>query len=106
MAETKRLPLFLPACENMTTVLTIICTHPDYQRQGAATAMVRWGIQRAEELGIPLYLDASPAGRPVYERLGFHYLQDLVFETDKWGGQKDYVLACMIRWLGTGRKLG
>lgn len=41
------------------------------QRQGLATHLLNWAVQRLEELGLTPGLDATPAGREVYLKLGF-----------------------------------
>jgi predicted N-acetyltransferase YhbS len=50
---------------------TNLCTHPDFQRKGAAIALVQWGVKRADELCIPAYLKASDVGYGLYAKLGF-----------------------------------
>lgn len=32
---------------------------------------VQWGLDQCAKLGIPAWLEASEAGKPLYERLGF-----------------------------------
>ncbi|KAL5334918.1 acetyltransferase [Aspergillus crustosus] len=51
--------------------LDTLATHPDYQRQGAGALLLKWGCDLADEHGVPLYVDASKAGAPLYERFGF-----------------------------------
>ncbi len=34
-------------------------TNPQYQRTGAGSALVRWGMAKADEEGVALYLDAT-----------------------------------------------
>ncbi|EPE09109.1 gnat family [Ophiostoma piceae UAMH 11346] len=46
--------------------LELIATHKDHQGKGAASALLRWGEQRADADQVPCYLDATPDGRPVY----------------------------------------
>lgn len=41
------------------------------QRQGLATHLLRWAVQRLDEIGLTPGLDATPAGREVYLKLGF-----------------------------------
>ncbi|KAK4141689.1 putative N-acetyltransferase ycf52-like protein [Dichotomopilus funicola] len=52
--------------------LKILLTHPSYQRRGAGTALTRWGIETARQLG-GLYtaVFASPMGMRLYRGLGF-----------------------------------
>ncbi|PYI02039.1 acetyltransferase [Aspergillus sclerotiicarbonarius CBS 121057] len=51
--------------------LDMLATHTDYRRMGAARLLLEWGCQAADAEGVPIYIDASQAGKPVYERLGF-----------------------------------
>lgn len=41
------------------------------QRQGLATHLLNWAVQRLDEIGLTPGLDATPAGRKVYLKLGF-----------------------------------
>ncbi|RAL03360.1 GNAT family N-acetyltransferase [Aspergillus ibericus CBS 121593] len=51
--------------------LDTLLTHPDYQRQGAASRLIRWGCDRADHDGRPIWVDASPEGAALYQRFGF-----------------------------------
>ncbi|PYH49181.1 GNAT family N-acetyltransferase [Aspergillus saccharolyticus JOP 1030-1] len=51
--------------------LDMLVTHPAHQRRGAATMLVRWGCNLADETGMSVYIDATRAGAPVYEMMGF-----------------------------------
>ncbi|RYO80937.1 hypothetical protein DL766_007500 [Monosporascus sp. MC13-8B] len=44
---------------------------PTHQKQGYGGALVKWGTELADELGIECYLNASPAGRPLYAASGY-----------------------------------
>jgi predicted N-acetyltransferase YhbS len=46
-------------------------THPDYQRRGAASMLVKWGCDLADQNGVGAYVDASKSGAPLYTRFGF-----------------------------------
>lgn len=53
--------------------ISMVLVRPDRRREGLATALMRWALD--ELRGTPhVALDATPAGRPVYARLGFHDL--------------------------------
>ena len=52
-------------------VLHIIFTHPDYRRQGVASLLLDWGTQKADEMGVEMWLDAGELGVPVYKKHGF-----------------------------------
>jgi GNAT superfamily N-acetyltransferase len=51
--------------------LQILGTHPNYQRMGAGSALLRHGIKQAQDLGLPITLFASPMGKPLYTSFGF-----------------------------------
>ncbi|KAM5442312.1 hypothetical protein MferCBS31731_002687 [Microsporum ferrugineum] len=51
--------------------LNIAFTVPSYRRHGVGSLFLQWGLDKAEEMGLECWLDATPYGRPVYERRGF-----------------------------------
>jgi GNAT superfamily N-acetyltransferase len=51
--------------------LQILGTHPKHQRMGAASTLLRFGIQKAQDRGLPVTLFASPMGQPLYASFGF-----------------------------------
>ncbi|KAF9894808.1 hypothetical protein FE257_004429 [Aspergillus nanangensis] len=51
--------------------LDILVTDPDHRRRGAATLLLRWGCDMADQAGMPIYLDATESGAPVYQKHDF-----------------------------------
>lgn len=51
--------------------LHILVADPDHFGLGAGSALLRWGMERAEQDGHKIFLDALVAARPVYLHLGF-----------------------------------
>ncbi|KAF5013960.1 hypothetical protein FDECE_89 [Fusarium decemcellulare] len=51
--------------------LDTLVTHPDYQRRGAGSMLVKWGCDLADKDGVGVYVDASEAGAPLYQKFGF-----------------------------------
>jgi len=50
----------------------MMVVHPDFRRQGVGAALMRLALAYVHDLGIAsVKLDATPAGRPLYESLGF-----------------------------------
>ncbi len=50
----------------------MVLVHPDLRRRGVGTALLEHSLAHLERRGVRcVKLDATPAGRPVYERLGF-----------------------------------
>lgn len=52
-------------------ILMHLVTRPSQRRRGAAGLLVRWGMERSRESGVPAYLEARVQGMPVYEHFGF-----------------------------------
>ncbi|KAJ5086875.1 hypothetical protein NUU61_008182 [Penicillium alfredii] len=51
--------------------LDTVGTHPNYQRRGAGSMIVKWGCDLADHDGVAAYVDASKEGAPLYKRFGF-----------------------------------
>ena len=52
-------------------VLNIIFTHPDYRRQGIADIIMKWGVEKADAMGVEMWLDATVYGVALYQKHGF-----------------------------------
>jgi GNAT superfamily N-acetyltransferase len=63
--------------------LHMLATHPKHHRRGAGGKLVEWGVLQADDLKLPMYLEASPEARPVYERWGFEMVKEVVFDMDQ-----------------------
>ena len=50
--------------------ISMVLVRPDRRREGLATTLMRWAIERLNGTAC-IALDATPAGQPVYRRLGF-----------------------------------
>ncbi|KAL5088900.1 hypothetical protein Trisim1_006045 [Trichoderma cf. simile WF8] len=55
--------------------LELVAVKPQYQGKGAASLMLKYGVNKADEDKVECFLDASPAGQPIYERYGFRVAQ-------------------------------
>jgi len=66
-------PCYIFRATYLTSILdlNIIFTHPDYRRQGAGDLILEWGIRKAEEMGVEMWLDATVYGVPLYRKHGF-----------------------------------
>lgn len=61
----------------------MMIVHPDYRRRGIGAGLMRMALEHLHELGVMLVkLDATPAGRPLYESLGF----SAEVELERWQG--------------------
>lgn len=62
----------------------MMIVHPDFRGRGLGAALMRMALDHAHGLGIAcVKLDATPAGRPLYESLGF----TLESELERWQGR-------------------
>ncbi|KAI0870240.1 hypothetical protein GGS24DRAFT_493153 [Hypoxylon argillaceum] len=66
--------------------LSLLCTSPKYYRRGAAKALLVPMLAIADAAGLRSYLEATPAGRPVYEKLGFRVVEVQRFDPDAFTG--------------------
>jgi GNAT superfamily N-acetyltransferase len=55
--------------------LVYMCVDERFRRMGAATRCVTWGMERARELGVPTYLEATEEGMAAYKKLGWEVVQ-------------------------------
>ncbi|OQO04925.1 hypothetical protein B0A48_07943 [Cryoendolithus antarcticus] len=65
--------------------LQILVTHPAHQRRGAGSLLVKWGCDRADEVGVVAVLMASAAGLHVYEKAGFLTVKTSELDLQPWG---------------------
>ncbi|KAI7525702.1 hypothetical protein KC331_g17381 [Hortaea werneckii] len=65
--------------------LSILVTHPHHQRRGAASMLVRWGCEKADERGMVAALMATEAGVGVYLKHDFHVLNETVLDLRPYG---------------------
>lgn len=67
---------------------TLVCL-PHRQRLGAGTALLRWGLDLADQLGLVSCLEASPYGYGLYKRYGYEDVDVMDFKiTERWGVTK------------------
>lgn len=74
--------------------LSYTATHPLHQRRGASKMMVQWGVDRAKEENLPIYLESTEEASHMYEKLGFKCLRkfSFTFEDGSSYGESVYML--------------
>ncbi|KAI3326260.1 hypothetical protein HD806DRAFT_489804 [Xylariaceae sp. AK1471] len=84
-------------------VLELLAVHPDYQRLGAGTALVKWGTKAADELGIRAIVEGTPVGRHLYEKCGLHAeIEEMRFDVgEEFAGRTKPKLVFMTREPGS-----
>ena len=50
--------------------------------------MVAWGVQKADELGLPAYTEGSREGLGLYLKHGFKEVDRVTVDLEEWGGHK------------------
>jgi GNAT superfamily N-acetyltransferase len=60
---------------NVPPVLNIVFTHPSYRRKGIGAMLLEWGVDVAKEMKVDFWLDATPIGKPLYEKYGFQLVE-------------------------------
>jgi ribosomal protein S18 acetylase RimI-like enzyme len=68
--------------------LILLGTRVEYQRLGAATALVEWGMQKAREEGLALTLFSSQQALSLYRKLGFVEIANCHVQLD---GDEEYL---------------
>lgn len=61
-------------------------TDPEYQGRGAGSALIEWGKQKANELGLPIYLESSTKGHRFYKKHGFTDVEVMDIDFTPYGG--------------------
>lgn len=69
--------------------LDTLVTHPEHHRRGAGALLMKKGLEQVDEAGVECYLEASPVGRPLYERWGFEPVKDIALDLRTWGGSEE-----------------
>jgi len=78
-------------------VLMNLVTSPSFRRRGAASQLVRLGLERADQEGKLVILDASPQGFPLYKGLGFVEVDRLEIPLEEFGGEGTHIHVNMVR---------
>jgi GNAT superfamily N-acetyltransferase len=67
--------------ENKFAWIGMVLVDPDYRNRGIGTTLLQRAVEYLDGAGIPtLKLDATPAGKPLYEKMGFV----TEYEIDRW----------------------
>ncbi|KAI1456305.1 hypothetical protein F4805DRAFT_234426 [Annulohypoxylon moriforme] len=80
-------------------VLELLAIHPDFQRLGAGTALVKWGTKVADERGVKAVVEGTPAARRLYEQCGFRAkIEEMRFDVgEEFSGRRKPTLTFMVR---------
>ncbi|KAL7416453.1 acyl-CoA N-acyltransferase [Mrakia frigida] len=71
--------------------LGLLFVDPAYQGMGVGSALLNYGISRADAAGLPMYLESSNPGRAVYAAKGFEVVRMMEIDDENEEGGK-------LRW--------
>ncbi|CAM1508042.1 Fc.00g048900.m01.CDS01 [Cosmosporella sp. VM-42] len=63
--------------------LELIAVRKEWMGKGAASSLMRWGVNLADAEGLPCFLEATPNARPVYEKYGFRVVSEDELESSE-----------------------
>jgi GNAT superfamily N-acetyltransferase len=81
----------------MNLALSFCFVHPEYQRRGIASLLLRWGTQKADELHANIWLTSTPQAVSTYEKSGWKVVDQQEIDLAKYGGEAVYIRAWMVR---------
>ena len=76
--------------------LAAIATSPKHQRLGVGAMLVEWGVDRADNMKLPAYVESTPEGLRLYEKCGFHQVEVLPLDLNP-VSKKPCHHFCMVR---------
>ena len=79
--------------------LRILAIHPDHQKRGIGSALLRDGLERVirDQNSLPVFVISARQGKRLYESFGFHVVQELPLDARDYGGWSQSKHWCMIR---------
>lgn len=87
--------------------LSILATVTEWQRRGVGRFGLQWGLEEADRLGVPVYLEATRDGIALYEKVGFVVVGPLEFDAAPYGFPgEERRLWCMVREARGGKGQG
>lgn len=92
--------LFLPLKNYIyqhVTVVYLLSTDPAYQGKGLASTLLKHGLDLADVEGRKAYIEDTEMGHPVYRKLGFEDVDEIVVDLRKWGGKEPGTNVIMVR---------
>ena len=57
--------------------------HPEHRKRGVGKTLMTWGINKARELNLESFIEASESGRYLYEQFGYRVLLKIAVDPVK-----------------------
>jgi len=90
-----RKELFTSRYGERQLALRQMATLPEYWRRGAATALAKWGMEKARKAGVAIPMFASPMGKLLYTSLGFAQVGSFKVQVD---GEEEFCIVHALTW--------
>ncbi|KAJ6008135.1 hypothetical protein N7540_012111 [Penicillium herquei] len=78
-------------------VLDFLATLPSHRGKGLGSALLEWGIEKADALQARIYLEATPEGVALYTRYGWKPIEDFKLDLKLYGVEGEDIFSVMIR---------
>jgi ribosomal protein S18 acetylase RimI-like enzyme len=76
----------------------VIAVDPKYQGRKVGALLIQWGIDIAEQSGLPLYFESSPTTVRLYEKMGFERIgEKIVHKAEIMGTPTDIEVPLMVK---------
>lgn len=80
-------------------------TAPEYRMRGIGHLVMEWGVKKADEMGLDIWIEAAPSAVPFYQRYGFVSLKTVELQVEmecpdelkgverrQWEEMRDFIL--------------
>jgi hypothetical protein len=61
--------------------------------------LLKWGLERCDDRGLPVYVESAPPALRLYQKNGFEEVADLKLDLSPWK-EGEFFNKCMIRQPG------
>ncbi|PQE15142.1 Acyl- N-acyltransferase protein [Rutstroemia sp. NJR-2017a BVV2] len=78
-------------------MLDLCFVDPVYQNRGVGKRLLEWGMQKADEMGVDIWLVSTPDAKGFYERAGWETKEEAAMDLGKFGESGEYVRRWMVR---------
>lgn len=76
-------------------MLDFFAVHPEHQGKGVGTALLKYGIEKAKEMNMDIFVLAMVGGFRIYTRMGFELMETVVQDATRYGGNDNYTFHFM-----------
>lgn len=78
-------------------VLNQVKTLPAFQRKGAGSLLMEWGVELAKRENLKICLEATGFGLPLYNKFGFKNVGEVHHDVSPFGGPSRYTHTFMVK---------